>query len=88
MPQVPTTGDAEARQRFLALREEFLRDGGHAQEFTAIADEYAGDPVAPFALLYAGVAAQQAGEAATAATCSGVPAATSIPAQPRGSDPV
>jgi hypothetical protein len=68
VPQVPTTGDAEARQRFLALREEFLRDGGHAQEFTAIADEYAGDPVAPFALLYAGVAAQQAGEAATAAT--------------------
>ena len=25
VPQVPTTGDAEARQRFLALREEFPR---------------------------------------------------------------
>jgi|JI10StandDraft_1071094.scaffolds.fasta_scaffold14085_6 hypothetical protein len=68
VPQVPTTGDATARQRFLAVREEFLRDGGHAEEFTAIADAYAGDPVEPFALLYAGVAAQRAGAAATAAT--------------------
>lgn len=68
VPQVPTTGDAAARQRFLDIREEFLRDGGHAEEFTAIADQYAGDPVEPFALLYAGVAAQQAGEAATAVT--------------------
>lgn len=68
VPQVPTTGDATARQRFLAVREEFLRDGGHAEEFTAIADAYAGDPVEPFALLYAGVAAQRAGAAATAAS--------------------
>ncbi|MBK9031762.1 MAG: penicillin-binding protein activator [Myxococcales bacterium] len=66
VPQVPTTGDAAARQRFLAAREEFLRSGGQTDEFRAIADEFAGDPVEPFALLFAGVAAQQAGEAAGA----------------------
>ena len=66
VPQVPTTGDAAARQRFLAARDEFLQRGGQVDEFRAIASEYAGDPVEPFALLYAGIAAQQRGAAAAA----------------------
>ena len=66
VPTVPTTGDAAARQRFLAAQAEFERTGGQVDEFEAIADAYHGDPVEPFALLYAGVAAHQSGQAAAA----------------------
>lgn len=66
VPSVPTTGDASARQRFLAAREAFAKDGGQVDEFRAIAAEYQGDPVEPFALLYAGIAAYDAGQAAGA----------------------
>ncbi|HUQ04868.1 MAG TPA: penicillin-binding protein activator [Kofleriaceae bacterium] len=62
VPSVPTNGDAQARDRFLEARARFLRDGGQAGEFNAIATEYAGDPIEPFALLFAGVASQQAGD--------------------------
>src|SRR5438046_177947 len=58
VPSVPTNGDAQARDRFLDAREKFLRDGGQADEFRAIATEYEGDPIEPFALLFAGVASQ------------------------------
>lgn len=66
VPDVPTSGDTSARTRFIAARDAFLRDGGQVEEFEAIAAEFEGDPVEPFALLYAGIAAQQAGEAAGA----------------------
>lgn len=67
VPEVPTSGDATARQRFLAARDALARGAdGQTEEFKAIADAYAGDPVEPFALLYAGIAAQQGGEAAGA----------------------
>lgn len=67
VPSVPTHGDAEARDRFLEARARFLREGGEAAEFKSIANEYANDPIAPFALLYAGMAAEQAGDHAGAA---------------------
>ena len=69
VPSVPTSGDAQARERFLEARARFLRDGNQADEFRAIAAEYAGDPIEPFALLFAGVASQQAGDP-TAASAS------------------
>ena len=67
VPSLPTTGDAQARDRFVEARARFLRDGGQADEFRAIATEYAGDPIAPFALLFAGVASQQSGDPVAAA---------------------
>lgn len=67
VPSIPTSGDAQARDRFLQARAKFLRDGNHADEFRAIATEYAGDPIEPFALLFAGVAAQQSGDPTVAA---------------------
>jgi ABC-type branched-subunit amino acid transport system substrate-binding protein len=70
VPSVPTSGDAEARARFLDARARFLRDGSETpdpEEFRAIAAEYPGDPIEPFALLFAGMAAQQAGDATAAA---------------------
>ncbi|MEZ4402048.1 MAG: penicillin-binding protein activator [Kofleriaceae bacterium] len=66
VPSVPTSGDAAARQQFLAAQAAFERDGGHIEDFQAIADAYPDDPVAPFALLYAGIASQRSGEAAAA----------------------
>jgi ABC-type branched-subunit amino acid transport system substrate-binding protein len=57
VPSVPTSGDAGARQRFLEARERFLRDGSGQEEFADIAREFPDDPIAPFANLYAGVAA-------------------------------
>ncbi|KAB2893266.1 MAG: hypothetical protein F9K40_17310, partial [Kofleriaceae bacterium] len=69
VPSVPTNGDVQARERFLEARARFLRDGNQADEFRAIATEYAGDPIEPFALLFAGVASQQAGDP-TAAVAS------------------
>ena len=68
VPSVPTHGNVEARDRFLEARTRFLRDGSQAAEFQAIATEYANDPIAPFALLYAGMAAGQAGDHAAAAS--------------------
>ncbi len=70
VPSVPTSGDATARQRFLDVRARFLRagdEGREAADFRAIADEFASDPIAPFARLYAGIAAEQAGEHEAAA---------------------
>jgi len=65
VPSVPTSGDPVARQRFLEARESFLRAGDDpraAAEFRAIADEFEGDPIEPFARLYAGIAAEKAGD--------------------------
>ncbi|WP_428264102.1 penicillin-binding protein activator [Haliangium sp.] len=61
---VPDTGDAAARARFQDARARFGRDAATAPEavntFTEIAREYPQDPIAPYALLYAGIAALEA----------------------------
>ncbi|HEX2687519.1 MAG TPA: penicillin-binding protein activator [Kofleriaceae bacterium] len=56
VPDVPTTGDARARDRFQDARAKFLRDGKDTGEFTRIVDEYPEDPIVPWAQLYAGIA--------------------------------
>lgn len=66
VPSVPTSGDAVARDRFLEARERFLRDGSGQDEFAEIAREFPEDPIAPFANLYAGVAAVGNGDHAAA----------------------
>lgn len=62
VPTVPTDGDPQARAKFLEAREKFLRDGGDGDELAEIAAAYPEDPIAPFAGLYAGIAAVQSGE--------------------------
>jgi branched-chain amino acid transport system substrate-binding protein len=66
---VPTDGDQQALRRFEETRARFLRDGGGAQqarsatsEFEAIARDFPDDPIAPHALLFAGMAALGAGQ--------------------------
>src|SRR5690606_9167576 len=63
------------RERFTEARARFERDGSHrevgpemAMEFEAIARDYADDPVAPYALLYAGMSSVRAGDAEQALT--------------------
>lgn len=61
---VPTSGDARARARFHDARARFERDASHltaetAAEFQSIARDYPDDPIAPYAQLYAGIAAIQ-----------------------------
>ena len=57
VPDVPQNGDASARTRFSEARAKFLRDGSGEKEFRQIAEDYPDDPIAPFADLYAGIAA-------------------------------
>ncbi|HTM23165.1 MAG TPA: penicillin-binding protein activator [Kofleriaceae bacterium] len=59
---IPEGGDAGARQRFVEARQQFERSGGGGERFEAIAEQFPGDPVAPYALLYAGMAAVRAGD--------------------------
>lgn len=62
MPEVPTTGDPDARARFQEARTRFERDGVDATgEFEAIAEAYPDDPVAAYARLYAGMSAVRSG---------------------------
>ncbi len=63
VPKVPTSGNAEARTRFERAQAQFERDSSTgSEEFVAIAEEYPDDPIAPYALLYAGISATQAGD--------------------------
>ncbi|MGE5182395.1 MAG: tetratricopeptide repeat protein, partial [Acidobacteriota bacterium] len=57
VPDVPHTGDAQARSRFLEAKSQFLRDGTQGGEFAKIVQDYPDDPIAPWAELYAGIAA-------------------------------
>jgi ABC-type branched-subunit amino acid transport system substrate-binding protein len=57
VPDVPQNGDPHARTRFSETRAKFLRDGNGEKEFRQIAEDYPEDPIAPFADLYAGIAA-------------------------------
>lgn len=66
VPDLPTSGDPEAKDRFIAARATFLRDGIDGEEFASIARDFPDDPIAPFALLYAGDAHVKAREYAAA----------------------
>jgi ABC-type branched-subunit amino acid transport system substrate-binding protein len=60
VPDVPTTGDAHARARFQEARAAFEHDGSDGDAFADIVREYPDDPIAPWAELYAGIAAVKA----------------------------
>jgi len=55
VPDVPTSGNAEARSRFQDARAKFLRDGRDTGEFERIVADYPEDPIVPWAELYAGI---------------------------------
>ncbi len=57
VPDVPQNGAAEARSRFAEAKSKFLRDGRNTEEFRQIAEDFPDDPIAPWAQLYAGIAA-------------------------------
>ena len=65
---LPTDGDQQALERFRETRARFEKDGKVSDsatavaEFEAIAREYPEDPIAAHALLYAGIAALEAGK--------------------------
>lgn len=61
---IPTNGNPEAKRRFESLQQGFHRDATHhdATEFEAIVQEFPDDPIAPYALLYAGMSSVRAGE--------------------------
>jgi ABC-type branched-subunit amino acid transport system substrate-binding protein len=61
VPPVPETGNQEARRRFQEQQDRFERDGVDVTaEMEIIAREYRTDPVAPYALLYAGISSLRA----------------------------
>ncbi len=60
VPDVPQNGAAEARSRFAEAKAKFLRDGRNTEEFRQIAEDFPDDPIAPWAQLYAGIAAVKA----------------------------
>jgi ABC-type branched-subunit amino acid transport system substrate-binding protein len=63
VPEVPQNGDAKARSRFLDAKSRFLKDGTQndgGREFAKIVEDYPQDPIAPWAELYAGIAAVKA----------------------------
>ncbi len=60
VPDVPQNGDSSARARFQEAKAKFLRDGRNTEEFRQIAEDFPGDPIAPWAQLYAGIAAVKA----------------------------
>lgn len=57
IPDVPQTGDAQARSRFQSARAKFNKDGTGAAAFREIIEDYPDDPIVPWAQLYAGIAA-------------------------------
>ena len=65
-PDVPSSGDAHARSRFLEAKSRFLQDGGSGAEFQKIVSDFPQDPIVPWAQLYAGIAAIKARDFATA----------------------
>jgi branched-chain amino acid transport system substrate-binding protein len=56
VPEVPTSGSAEARSRFQEAKARFLRDGKDTGEFHRIVADFPQDPIVPWAELYAGIA--------------------------------
>jgi len=67
VPDVPTTGDPEARNRFLEAKAKFLEDAHTSStEFERIAQDFPADPIVPWADLYAGIASVKAHDYAKA----------------------
>jgi ABC-type branched-subunit amino acid transport system substrate-binding protein len=66
VPDLPSSGDPQAKDRFISARATFLKDGTGGEEFASIARDFPDDPIAPFAQLYAGVAHVKAREYAAA----------------------
>jgi ABC-type branched-subunit amino acid transport system substrate-binding protein len=60
VPEVPQHGNAQARSRFLEAKSRFLQDGGEANDFKRIVEEFPQDPIVPWAELYAGIASVKA----------------------------
>lgn len=61
-PEVPTSGEPEARKRFEQARSDFEREENRASaDFEAIVEDFPEDPIVPWALLYAGMSAVQEG---------------------------
>ncbi|MEO8703971.1 MAG: penicillin-binding protein activator [Kofleriaceae bacterium] len=57
VPEIPHTGNAQARSRLADAIAKFKRDGRGGGEFREIVEEYPDDPIVPWANLYAGIAA-------------------------------
>ncbi|HEY5937103.1 MAG TPA: penicillin-binding protein activator [Kofleriaceae bacterium] len=68
VPDVPQSGNADARARFSEARAKFMKDGRGGAEFARIVEEYPDDPIVPWAQLYAGIAAVKARKYQEAAT--------------------
>ena len=65
---LPSGGAQEAKGRFETARAHFAQNAANSEEFQAIVRDYPDDPVAPYAELYAGMAAHKQGDDAAAAT--------------------
>ncbi len=67
VPDVPTTGDPQARSQFLEAKAKFLEDATKSgAEFERIATDFPNDPIVPWADLYAGIASVKAHDFAKA----------------------
>lgn len=66
VPDVPQSGDAQARSRFAEARSKFLQDGRDGHEFARIVEDFPEDPIVPWAQLFAGIAAIKQREFETA----------------------
>ena len=64
--EVPRSGDAAARSRFIEARTAFLRDGSQAEAFEQLRDDFPDDPIAPWVGLYRGISLLKKGEFASA----------------------
>ena len=60
--EVPKSGDASARSRFLEARSAFLRDGSQAEAFDQLREDFPNDPIAPWVGLYQGIALVKKGD--------------------------
>jgi ABC-type branched-subunit amino acid transport system substrate-binding protein len=69
-PKIPSTGDPDARARFMELKARFEKDEWETtqREFERIVKEYPDDPIAAHAGLYAGMAAFRRGDWEAAVT--------------------
>ena len=60
MPDLPQNGNREVKDKYLEARARFEKDGKkNIAEFERLAEESPDDPVASYALLYAGIGAYE-----------------------------
>ncbi len=64
--EVPRSGDAAARSRFIEARTAFLRDGSQAEAFDQLREDFPDDPIAPWVGLYRGISLVKKGDFANA----------------------